>query len=419
MINICIYEDSIFNQLLPLTFSRPAYDLLLGTERLTDKVTYYYPKSNITLHCRDYLGKLVKTTYPKYAVNIINTGAPCLFLNGRVTVNSRLVERIAKEEKDRDLLLTHRGQVVALYLSGEKMSDMKERLEKIPDNKSLIEHFRPICLTQEIEDVTIISNVWDLINHNSEIIRNDFNRFGKRGIIKGDVKPLTAFYNENNIYVEKGAEIEDFVVLDATHGPIFIDKGAKIEAHSRLHGPLYIGKNSTILGGKIRNCTIGPNCKIGGEVNSSIFYGYSNKSHDGFIGHSYIGEWVNMGALTTNSNLKNNYKPVKIIQGANNIQSPNQFLGAIVGDHVKTGIGTLLNTGSIIGYGSSICGAALHSRYIPPFSWGTSGRYTLHALDKFFDTAEIMMNRRKIELHPDHKTVIELLHDSAKSAHQN
>ncbi|MFC1617262.1 hypothetical protein ACFL2K_03480, partial [Candidatus Margulisiibacteriota bacterium] len=190
-----------------------------------------------------------------------------------------------------------------------------------------------------------------------------------------------------------------------------IENGAHLEAFTYIEGPAYIGKNSKILGGKVTACSIGHNCKIAGEVSNSIFLSYSNKAHAGFIGHSYICEWVNLGAMTTNSNLKNTYSEIKLNLGKEQVNTNQIFLGAMIGDYVKTGIGTLLNTGSIIGFGSTLFGPNIHDKYIAPFTWGEKGNYGKHQLDKFFQTAVKMMLRRGQELTVAESEVIEELNN--------
>jgi len=411
MINICIYEDDAYQSLLPLTFLRPAYDLLIGISPILAKIEHFFSYGNITLHARDYLTPLLKKNHPKLAVNRINSGSPCLFINGRVLMNDALFNILTEREDGHDLLFTQMGHVVALYLHGEHIATMREMLKKIPSNPEIIQYFRPKCVTRELEDIIIISDLWQLPAINKSIIKRDFQQANQPGILKGDLKPCVAIYNENNVFIDKNASIEDFVVLDATKGPIYIEENVSISAHSRLEGPLFIGKNSSILGAKIRASSIGPACKIGGEVTNCVFLRYSNKAHDGFMGHSYVGEWVNLGANTVNSNLKNNYQPIRMDFGKKQVDTKQMFMGAIIGDHVKTGIGTQFNSGTIIGYGTSLFGVGLHPKYIPPFCWGSPTQTSKHLLEKFFKTAETMMARRHVALEVDHKELIKLLYD--------
>ena len=223
------------------------------------------------------------------------------------------------------------------------------------------------------------SYLWDLIKSLKEDLEKDLNILGAG--IKGKIHPSAVILNEGSILVEAGAEVDPCAVLDARYGPIYIGKNTIVRPHSYLRGPL----------------SIGPECRIGGEVTHSIFHGYSNKAHYGFIGHSYIGKWVNLGAGTTNSNLKNNYGAVKVWVNGKEIDSGEQFLGCFVGDYAKLGIGTLINTGAVIGFGANVLGGKVTPKYIPNFSWNEKERYRL---EDFLKTTKIVMGRRGIELEP-------------------
>jgi UDP-N-acetylglucosamine diphosphorylase / glucose-1-phosphate thymidylyltransferase / UDP-N-acetylgalactosamine diphosphorylase / glucosamine-1-phosphate N-acetyltransferase / galactosamine-1-phosphate N-acetyltransferase len=189
-------------------------------------------------------------------------------------------------------------------------------------------------------------------------------------------------------------------VLDATAGPILIGRRASIQAFTRLAGPCFIGEGSTITGGDIRGSSIGPVCKVRGELSSSIFLGYGNKGHDGFVGHSLIGEWVNLGAGTTTSNLKNTYGPVSVHTPAGVRETGMQFLGTLFGDHAKTGIGLRLTTGTIVGAGANIYGAAMPPKLVPPFAWGDAAPYASWDIEKFLVVAERVMARRSVAMTP-------------------
>jgi len=204
------------------------------------------------------------------------------------------------------------------------------------------------------------------------------------------------------------------VIIDATNGPVISDENVKIMANSVIIGPVYIGKNSTIkIGAKIYEGTsIGPVCKIGGEVEGTIFQAYTNKQHGGFLGHSYLGEWVNIGAGTNNSDLKNNYKNVTIYfhTEGKKIDSGSQFIGTFIGDHTKTGINSTINTGSVIGVGCNLFGRELITDFIPSFSWGDASNLSEYVEDKFLETAEIVKKRRKLKLTANEKELYRNIH---------
>ena len=407
MNSICIFEDQEHINLTPLTFLRPAYDLLIGIDTLFDKIYRYFHYANITLHCRQHIKSIVKKNHPRLPINKINTGTSGLFINGRTIMTPNLFKTLKNMKQDRDFLLTHQGQVIAAYLSNDNLKFITQQLEQPLNAKSLIEHLRTQCVCRELSDVHIINSASDLIALNSPILNMDFEYKNQPGIIKGSIQPFTALYNENNIFIDNRTVIEDFVVCNAKNGPIFIEKDVYIQSGTRLEGPLYIGEKTKILGGKITASSIGPNCKVAGEVSHSILLTYTNKAHDGFLGHSYLGSWVNLGAFTTTSNLKNTYNPVSLEINNKKAETNQQFLGTLFGDHTKTGINTSLTAGTIIGYGSHIYGTGLHNKSISPFSWGTPQHYEPYLLDKFFTTISKAMKRRDIVLLDEERTIIE------------
>jgi len=192
-------------------------------------------------------------------------------------------------------------------------------------------------------------------------------------------------------------QIEPHVVLDATAGPILIRQRAHIHAFTRINGPCYIGADVNVMGGDISGSSIGDVCRVRGELSNSIFAGYANKGHDGFVGHSYIGRWVNLGAGTITSNLKNTYGTVTLWTPAGMRDTGMQFLGTLFGDHVKTGIGLRLTTGTVLGAGANVYGT-MPPKVVAPFSWGDAAPYTVYQADKFLETAGRMMSRRHVEL---------------------
>lgn len=251
------------------------------------------------------------------------------------------------------------------------------------------ENFYPLTYIREVSELRCgvrtladhperkIEHLWDLIVNLKEDLEEDLRGIGAR--VKGEIHPSVVFYNKENILIEEGAEIEAGAVLDARLGPIFVGKGTIVRALASLRGPL----------------SIGPGCRVGGEVVASIIHGNSNKGHYGFLGHSYVGEWVNLGAGTTNSNLKNNYGNVKVWVNGKEIDSGQRFLGCFIGDFVKTGIGTLINTGTVIGLGANVLGGQVTPKYIPNFQWSEKEKYRLA---DFIKAANAMMGRREIKL---------------------
>jgi UDP-N-acetylglucosamine diphosphorylase/glucosamine-1-phosphate N-acetyltransferase len=239
---------------------------------------------------------------------------------------------------------------------------------------------------------------WNLVESNAAQIAID----------DGAMRHASSLFGLTNVHIlgdhhlslAHGAHIEPGVVLDAREGPIRLESGVYVQAPARLTGPLFIGHDTLVFGGSLSHSSIGPVCKVRGEVDTSVLLGYCNKAHDGYLGHALLGQWVNLGALTTNSDLKNNYSSVRLRLGAEEMDSGLKKVGCFLGDHVKTGIGTLLNTGSVVGAGSNLFGGLMPPKYVPPFSWGSGEDLKEFQLDKFFEVARAAMARRKVELSP-------------------
>ena len=241
-----------------------------------------------------------------------------------------------------------------------------------------------------------LENVWDPIDQLTLQLTSDIRELASK--LQFSTGPNATVIGGNGVYYETGAHIEPFVVLDATAGPILICKGATISSFTRIVGPCYIGENTIVVGDAIRSCSIGDTCKVRGEISNSIMLGHSNKGHTGFVGHSYLGRWVNLGAVTTTSNLKNTYGTVQLRTPEGLRDTGCQFLGTLFGDHVKTGIGTMLTTGSVLSAGANVYGGPVSSKFVPPFAWGDGEPYGTFDLEKFLQVAERMMARRHVEL---------------------
>ena len=242
-------------------------------------------------------------------------------------------------------------------------------------------------------DGTLLGSVWDLMARNGDRIRADAARFPE------GAPPATAhLFGDGRVCVGEGAVVEPGAVLDTSGGPVIVDAGACVRAPCRLAGPAYIGPGTTVLGGSLENVAVGPGCKVRGEVEASVFLGFANKAHDGFVGHSVVGRWVNLGAMTTNSDLKNNYGPVRSRVAGRVLDTGLTKAGCLLGDHVRTGIGTLLDTGAVVGAGSSLFGGGMMPKCVPPFSWGGREGLVEHDIERFLETATRAMARRGVEL---------------------
>jgi UDP-N-acetylglucosamine diphosphorylase/glucosamine-1-phosphate N-acetyltransferase len=249
------------------------------------------------------------------------------------------------------------------------------------------------------------------------LISSEFRTFKTKAGNKGRINLRSGLIRKGNIFVAPGVEIAPQVVIDATHGPVIIERGTVVEPLTFIQGPCYVGPNCRIVGGKIREgCSFGPVCRVGGEVEKTIMLGYCNKYHEGFLGHSYLGEWINLGAMTCNSDLKNNYGQIAVTVNGIDIDTGQIKVGCFIGDHTKTGIGTLLNTGMTIGFSCNLYGGGLFTdRAIPSFSWGTPGNLVDYRLDRAMETAAASMNRRDVAFSEVQRKLFEAVHGLAKS----
>ncbi len=387
---LCLFEDIYYERLEPLIFSRTTYDLICGINSLRSKILRAYPGVPYSIHCRQYLEPMVKSRNATLSVNHID-GDSCLFINGRIIAPANMAEIIPLNDGGNKIYISG-DTIVAVRVSGLKLEEIKANLF---DLFSLAD-FDGIAI--ERVEIKHIDYIWDLITYNREEFLNDFNYLveAKPKRILGTVHDGVHILGKENFFVDENAIVMPGAVVDATEGPVYIDKYAKVYPNAVLENAIYVGEGSHVKScARIHdNVSIGKVCKVGGEVEDSIILPYSNKQHSGFMGHAYIGSWVNIGADTNNSDLKNNYGTVKIYVNGEVVDSGLQFLGAIIGDHSKTAINTMLNTGTIIGYSCNIFDGGFPAKYLPSFSWGGGKSVTTYDLDRSIETAKRAMLRR-------------------------
>ena len=385
--NIVLFEDHDFQNLLPLLYFRPVWELRCGMFTIEERIQNNL-KGEYSYLSREYLQKY----YLDESKNFLNIlgDTSTLFVNGRWLFTSEYVNNLNELSENEALVYEN---IVLAFRS--KKSNLQEYLvDGLPDSQKILRSMKKIE-----SKVRLVQYLWDLIDWNGQFLIDDFQMLGKGGKIKGMISQGVYFVKEENIFISPTAHIKPGVVLDASEGPVWIDEGAKVMPNATLEGPIYIGKNSLIkIGAKLyENTTIGPVCKIGGEVEGCIVQGYSNKQHDGFLGHAYLGSWVNIGADTNNSDLKNNYGKIQVLLNGRMMNTDKQFLGLMMGDHSKTGINTMFNTGTIIGVNCNLFGAGVPPKFIPSFSWGGADELTEYKLDKAMKVAKLVMERRKIQ----------------------
>jgi len=399
-----IFEDKHWENFLPFTFTRITGDLRCGILKLRQKIGLFFDFEPNKLVIRSILEDYYQERHNNWMINRFPAG-DYTFINSRVRVNDGLIREILNLEQEEKLL--NKEGVLAFRTKVQKdFYCNTENIDSFFFNLKTIDSFFNNCFW---------SYSWDLVKDNGREIVSDFDLVFYEEDNFMQIDPGAVAINPYNIWIGDGAQLNHGVVLDAKNGPIVIDEKTTIMHNSTIIGPAYIGKNSVIkVSSKIyENTSIGPFCKIGGEIEGSIIQGYSNKQHDGFLGHSYIGEWVNIGAGTNNSDLKNTYKPVAVwfYPSRSKINTNNMFVGTFIGDHSKIGINSTINTGSLIGYGASINGGTFINSLVKSFTWDSQRKITKYEFDKFIEMIEIVKNRRNIELTDTEIQIIKQLYN--------
>lgn len=383
---ICLYEDAGCSGLEPLTLTRPAFDLRCGALTLGERQAHFFDASEVGAVVRPFLADLCRFIHPEMAVNDLGRTRP-----GPVAlVNARWLpgaDSIPPEGPCVGVVGERIAYVVLPEAEGIKATPetLAWRLEEWNQR-----------LPRRTAGGALIAHPWDLIENNSEAISQDYGDWDAGhapGAVPAGVIVVGAAHR---VRIDPSARVEPMAVLDATKGPVLIDRGAVVQAFSRLEGPCYVGPESHVLGAKLRGGTVGPHCRVGGEVEASILHGFANKAHDGFLGHSYVGEWVNIGAGTQVSDLRTDYGTVTFKQGGRTIDSGLRKVGAYFGDHAKTSISALVNTGTVAGpFSQFFANGGLLPRVAPAFCRVAHGRLQERTdLREMFETAAVMMGRR-------------------------
>lgn len=378
--NYILFDSDVRTSLLPFTFTRPVADIRVGILTIREKWEKYLGLTTTTI-TEEYL----EEKYPMVEME------ENVLINASYIPIKKLVESVKKLSENEAIFY---GEDVLAFYS----NDSQEEVD-----------FSTYKQIEFEEELLQIKNTWDIFSLNDKAIVLDFELLTEGRKSQPIPEGVNAI-NKEQIFIEEGASIT-FASLNATDGPIYIGKNAQIMEGALIRGPFAMGENSLVkMGAKIYGkTTIGPFCKVAGEVNNSVLFGYSNKGHEGYLGNAVLGEWCNIGADSNNSNLKNNYAEVKVwsYETERFAKTGLQFCGLIMGDHSKCGINTMFNTGTVVGVSANIFGSGFPRNFIPSFSWGGASGFTHYQTKKVFEVAEVVMKRKNLEFEEQDKRILE------------
>ncbi len=385
--NYILFDDNSRNNLLPFTFTRPVAEVRIGILKISEKWELWL-KTKVTFFTQDYL-------QGKYPIKFLN-GKNNIWINGKICPDDQLIKEI-KSLKINQVLICNEDIIAA--------------------NTGLTAQFNPFQLNSKLEKVVAnttplaVHFISDIVSKNGDAFQLDFNKLTK-GKKSQPLNKTNKHIGKGKVFIEKGANVEGSI-FNTTNGNIYIGKDSVIMEGSLIRGPFALCEHAEIkMGAKIYGpTTIGPYCKVGGEVNNSVIFGYTNKGHDGFLGNSVLGEWCNLGADTNNSNLKNNYGNVKLwnYDRQKMIDTGLQFCGLFMGDHSKCGINTMFNTGTVTGVNANVFGAGFPPNFISSFSWGGASGFEKYQFNKAMEVAERVMERRKVALTKEDRKILEFI----------
>ena len=378
--NVILFDSNRENY-YPLTYTRPISDFRIGILTIKEKWERYY--KSVSIQTVDYLAAKFPLKIQKDNLWINSKVLPCSALITELK-NLRVGEILEKD-----------GEIIAFRSASFNL----KKMNRIDSHATF----------------NTVENLWDIFSDNDREIESDFSLLTKRK--KSQAVDDTNILVGDKIFIEKGAKVS-CSILNSESGPIYIGRNAQVMEGSIIRGPFAMCENSVLkMGAKIYGATtLGPYCKVGGEVNNSVFFGYSSKAHDGFLGNAVIGEWCNLGADTNNSNLKNNYAEVKLwnYEMERFKKTGLQFCGLIMGDHSKCGINTMFNTGTMVGVSTNIFGSGFPRNFIPSFSWGGASGFSIYKLPKVFEVADKVFARRKIKFDKIEQDILNHVYNMTK-----
>jgi len=385
--NYILFDGTVRNALLPFTYTRPVADIRVGILTIREKWEKYLGITTTTI-TEEYLSD----KYPMVEME------QNILINASFLPNKSLVA-IIEGLKENELIL-YDDEIIAFYTK-----DTQEEVD-----------FTAYSAIQYQEEVLRIEHTWDIFSKNGAAIQADFDLLTE-GRKSQPISETNTVINPENIFLEEGAKVE-CSILNATSGPIYLGADSEIMEGAIIRGAFALCEHAQVkLGAKIYGpTTAGPHCRLGGEVNNSVLFAYSNKGHDGFLGNSVLGEWCNLGADTNNSNLKNNYAGVRLwdYETEGFAKTGLQFCGLMMGDHSKCGINTMFNTGTVVGVSANIFGSGFPRNFVPSFSWGGASGFTTYLTKKAYETATVMMARRKVEFDAKEEAILNHVFEETK-----
>ncbi|MEE9559086.1 MAG: putative sugar nucleotidyl transferase [Candidatus Brocadiales bacterium] len=398
MRGICIFEDGGHTGLLPLTHNRASYELRLGMYTLLDRILQQYPgRHPVTLFAREDIAGTLGERHP-HQVNTLDPDA-----DGYLFINGRALDLHPVPLEGEDEVGICRDTIVYVRLSRKNWREMSPDLFMAENGKNrrktseILPTSLPSIKVRDV-DAGFIDYPWDIIKNNRAALEKDCGVFTTGRKKQGQALDGVHMLNPQGVFLGKNATVKPGCVLDAGQGSIYIGNDVEIMPNAVIIGPAYVGDGSAVMpGARLRGgSNIGPGCKVGGEISNSILHSYSNKQHDGFIGDSYLGSWVNIGAGTVTSNLKNTYGTVKVRlnKGKKLVDTGMMFFGSVIDDHTKIGINSSLDAGTLISCHCNVAGRSPIPKYLPPFSWFTDQRQQVYNMRKAFITASTAMARR-------------------------
>jgi len=411
--HLCLFEDDRVDALLPLAATRAVYDLRLGIRTLLETTRDAFGRPPTVLHARPLIDAVTALEHG-VPINHIPDGADVLFVNGRFIAEegdtlTRLRQAARAGEPGR--VFVQDGDLVAAWVPGaaprlvHAAAVTRTMFDDLPE--------------ETVEGARWIRHLWHLIDEIEPAIGRDFGVRTAGADLQdrsGATIHARALLTGDPIYVAPGATIRPGAILDAEGGPIYIDAEAVVMEHAVVKGPAYVGPKAQVkIGGLIEGSVIGPVCKAGGEIEASLMHSFSNKQHSGFLGHSYLGRWINLGADANTSDLRNDYGFVTLYNAAKGVFEPTErrFLGVFIGDHSKGSINTMFNTATVVGVSCNIYGAGFPPRYLPSFSWGSpEAGFVEYRLEKALQVAEAVMARRGKTLSEAERAVLTALFEA-------